>query len=417
MKIILIGAGQRGRIYANYIHEQGVAEIVALVDTHEGRMNDAAEYFGIKQEMCFSDYKDAFSLGKIADAVIITSMDKDHYVQPIAAIKMGYHIHLEKPISVSEKECIDIALCAKKNNVHIVVCHVLRYTPFFSKLKEIIESKRLGKVISIQHNENIGNFHMAHSFVRGNWNNTKTSSPIILQKTCHDMDILRWLVGASCTKITSVGDLCYFNKENAPHGASEYCINCPVKQTCRFNAEKVYLPTRGTWPTTVIGLDQTEKGIKEQLKTSQYGRCVYMCDNDVCDNQSALIEFENGVTASFVMSAFTNNMCRTIKIMCEHGEIRGVDIDNVIEITPFASNATDSITKEIIITEKPNSGHGGGDNGVVDDFISLLKNESSASLSSINYSIESHLMAFAAEKSRLEGKIVELEKIDEVSVE
>lgn len=410
-KVVLLGAGQRGRIYANYMFEQKLAKIVAVVEVNQERCEDARKFLGVGKDNCYFDTNNFFAQGKIADAIIIASMDRDHYEHTIKAIELGYDILLEKPISPDTQECIHIAELAEKKGVKIVVCHVLRYTPFFSTIKEIIDSKRLGKVLSIQHNENIGNFHMAHSFVRGNWRNDKISSPIALQKTCHDMDILVWLVGSSCKQIASIGDLSYFTETNAPEGSSEFCLECKVADTCRFDARKCYLPTCGSWPSTVVTLDQTNEGLLQALRTSQYGRCVYRCDNNVCDRQSSLIEFHNGVIVNFTMSAFTNKMYRTIKVMCEHGEICGSDLENRIEIIPFASNQVDALHKEVIIPRATNSGHGGGDSGIVDDFFGVLNGENSNSRSSIKDSIESHLMVFAAEESRMRGKMVSLEEM------
>lgn len=411
MKIVLIGAGQRGRIYADYMKESKNAQVVAIVEPHEGRRNAAANALEVAPQNCFTDVSELFALGKIADAVIIASMDLDHYQQVIAAIQLGYHILLEKPVSPNPQECVKIANMAEKKGVHIVVCHVLRYTAFFSTIKEVLDSGRLGKIMSIQHNENIGNFHMAHSFVRGNWRNSELSSPIIMQKSCHDMDILVWLVGSNCKKMVSFGQLKHFTPQNAPKGSAEYCVDCKIRESCRFDAEKSYMPARTDWPATVVTQDQTEDGLKKALEHGQFGRCVYHCDNNVCDTQGCLIEFENGVTVNFTLSAFTNKMCRTLKIMCEHGEIRATDASNTIEIIPFSSNQCETVREEIIVTATPIGGHGGGDRGIIEDFCALLNGTNTDSRSSIRLSIESHLMAHAAEKSRFENCIVDMQKL------
>lgn len=413
IKLVLIGAGQRGRIYADYLQERKLGKIEALVEPHEERREAARLKYGIPSKLCFTSCDELWSLGKIADGAIIASMDQDHYGQVMDALEIGYDLLLEKPVSPNPLECMKIQEKAERLNRRIVVCHVLRYTPFFSTLKQIIDSGQLGKVISIQHNENIGNFHMAHSFVRGNWRKAQLSSPLIMQKSCHDMDILTWLSGSRAQTICSYGDLRYFKEENAPENSTDRCYSCGAREHCRYDAYKAYLPAAGQWPATVVCQDQTEMHLIEELKTSPYGRCVYRCDNDVCDNQVALIRFENGVTVSFQLSAFTNKMCRTIKIMCEHGEIRGNDGENRIEITRFTSNQVDAVSQQVVYPQAADGGHGGGDVGIAEDFIKVMKGEQAESRSSIGQSVESHFMAYAAEKSRLEKVLVDMKEFRE----
>ncbi|MBP5198606.1 MAG: Gfo/Idh/MocA family oxidoreductase, partial [Lachnospiraceae bacterium] len=251
MKVALIGAGQRGSIYAGYLHEKMGVDIAAVVDPSEEKLVIAADRFKVEKENLFTDFK-AFCREKMSlDGVIIASMDRDHYAETIECLELGYDILLEKPISPKPEECMAILKKAHEKNRKILVCHVLRYTNFFAKIKEIIDSGEIGKIVTIQHAENIGNFHMAHSFVRGNWRNSDLSSPIILQKSCHDLDILVWLTGSNAKKISSFGELTYFKEENAPQGSTERCLNCPVSDKCRFDVRTAYLPRRGGWPTEV----------------------------------------------------------------------------------------------------------------------------------------------------------------------
>lgn len=268
-------------------------------------------------------------------------------------------------------------------------------------------------MITIQHNENVGNFHMAHSFVRGNWRRSDLASPIIMQKSCHDMDILSWLVDSGAKRISSYGNLTYFKEENAPAGSAERCLDCKVAADCRFDARKAYLPMRGQWPATAISVDQSEEGLLNVLATSPYGRCVYRTDNDVCDHQVTLIEFKNGVTATFNLSAFTNKMYRTIKIMCEHGEIRGDDNLNVIEVTRFNSNMAEPVEQTVVRPAMMSGGHNGGDTGLMIDFLDNLGNAGFSSRSSIDMSVESHMMAYAAEEARLTGTVIDLDQLKE----
>lgn len=409
MKIVLIGAGQRGRIYADAAVQRGLAEIAAVAEPDASRREDARRALGIPAPMCFESSDRLFALGKIADAAVIASMDRDHFDQAMKALDLGYDILLEKPISPDPAECLAIARKAQALGRTVVVCHVLRYTPFFSTLKQILDSGELGRIVSIQHNENIGNFHIAHSFVRGNWRRADLTSPLILQKSCHDMDILTWLAGSDAQSIVSFGDLRYFRPENAPEGAALRCCDCPYIETCHYSAYRAYLPVRGAWPATVVCQDQSEEGLRAALRESPYGRCVFHCDNDVCDNQVALIRFKNGITVSFHLSGFTDRMCRTIKIMCEKGEIRGHDGENILEVIPFASNQVDQTEKRVIRTQIPTGGHGGGDYGLLEDFFRILNDPDHDSRSSVARSIESHILSCAAEESRLTQAVVDLD--------
>ncbi len=413
MKLALIGAGQRGMIYAEYAYYKKGVQIAAVVEPHEERRTIAAEKFGISEDCCFTCVDDFFAKEKLCDAVILATMDKDHFGHAMAALDCGYDILLEKPISPDPKECMLIGQKAKELGRKIIVCHVLRYTNFFSKLKEIVDSGDLGRIVAIEHSENVGNFHIAHSFVRGNWRRSDETSPIIMQKSCHDMDILTWLVGSDAKRIASFGSLRHFKEENAPEGSATRCLQCKVADKCQYHAVRAYMPVRGDWPATLLGPDQSEAGILKALETSPYGRCVYRCDNDVCDHQVTIIEFKNGVNVSFTLSGFTNRMCRNIKIMCEYGEIVACDDGDQIEITRFNSNQVEQINKTLIRTAQVEGFHGGGDSLLMEDFISNLEGGNAESKTAIERSIESHVMAYAAELSRVTGKVIDLDALKE----
>ncbi|MBO4902396.1 MAG: Gfo/Idh/MocA family oxidoreductase [Lachnospiraceae bacterium] len=399
-------------IYAKYAYEKMNAGIVAVVDISPEKRAAAASAYGIPDDMQFDNADDFYKLGKVADAVIIATMDRDHFRHVMPAIELKYDILLEKPISPDINECLQIRKRAHEYGVKIVVCHVLRYTRFFSTIKKIIDSGEIGKVVTIQHAENVGNFHMAHSFVRGNWRNSDESSPIIMQKSCHDMDILQWLVDSECEMVSSFGGLSYFRKENAPEGSTDRCLDCPVAANCRFDGRKAYMPIRGEWPAVVLTEDQSEEGLLKALREGPYGRCVFKCDNNVCDQQVTNIRFKNGVTASFHLSGLTNKMHRTIKVMCENGDIYGDDAEDFITVTHYSANAMYEGEVRRVTIDNEEGFHGGGDYRLTVDFLNALQNkEQEESRSSIDRSIESHLMAYAAEKSRISGKVVELEDL------
>lgn len=412
MKYILIGAGSRGMIYGTWAVNHGI-DIAAVAEPRPDRLKNAGDTLHVPEHMRFADGKDLLALGKIADAAIIATMDRDHYGHVMQALEQGYDILLEKPISPDPRECLAIEEKANRLGRKITVCHVLRYTAFWGAIKDVLDSGELGDIVAIKHSENIGNFHMAHSFVRGNWRNDTLSSPIIMQKSCHDLDILLWLTGSHCTRVASFGSLTYFKPENAPEGAAERCCDCPAADRCRFNAKRVYLPILGQWPADVVCLEPTEQALDEALRTGPYGRCVYHCDNNVCDHMSTILEFENGVTATFSLTAQTSNVHRNIHIMCQHGEILADDAERTVEVRHFVASPADSFTTRTIHVRTNASGHGGGDSGIMEDFSAGVASPVSESRSSISRSVESHLMACAIEESRLTGQVVCLDKFRE----
>ncbi len=406
MKYIVIGAGSRGTIYGSWAHNHGI-EIAAVAEIRPDRLAEAGRQWNVPANRLFTDVNRLFSLGKIADAAIVATMDRDHFAHVMAALDLGYDILLEKPISPDARECIQIEEKANSLGRKITVCHVLRYTNFFGSIKDILDSGELGKIVAIKHSENIGNFHMAHSFVRGNWRNDTLSSPIIMQKSCHDLDILLWLTGAHCTKVAAFGSLSYFTESHAPEGSTDRCVSCPAAKACRFEARKCYLPTLGFWPTDVVCLEQTEEALNAALKTGPYGRCVYRCDNNVCDHMSIILEFDNDVTATFSLTAQTSPCHRNIHIMCEDGEIIADDGQRQILVRKHVSSQADTFDERIINVRTNGSGHGGGDAGIMEDFTASLSTGTQTK-SAICASVESHLMACAIEQARLTGTVVNM---------
>ena len=329
----------------------------------------------------------------------------------MAALQLDYHLLLEKPISPTKEECLAIEALALKRNRQVVVCHVLRYTVFYQKLKELLESGIIGETVSMQAIEMVGYWHQAHSFVRGNWRNAELSTPMILQKCCHDMDILLWLASRHCLRVSSFGSLSHFTPENAPQGAPKRCTDgCPAAASCPYNAQRFYLGKVEAgelgWPVNVLDLHPTKESIELQLRTGPYGRCVYHCDNNVVDHQVVNLELEGGLTVSLTMCGMTAKSNREIRIMGTHGEILGDMHNNLITVMPFGQ---DTIVHDITKLSSDFSGHGGGDARMVDDFLQLISEDvvHSNTLSSITHSVESHIVALAAEESRLSyGKTI-----------
>lgn len=409
VKMTVIGAGMRGtHAYGRYAEEhKDEVSFVAVADPNPERREYFRKVHNIPEEMCFENWEELLKQPRMADAAIVSTQDTMHYEPTMAAIEKGYHVLLEKPMATTPEECVAMGEFARERNQLFMICHVLRYSGFFRKLKELLDEGRIGKLISIQHNENVGYYHQAHSYVRGNWRNSGESSPMILAKSCHDMDILLWLTGSDCKSISSFGELSFFKEENAPEGAPLRCTDgCPAEKECPYFAPRHYLKEELTWLQMAISDDHSLEGRRKALEEGPYGRCVFRCDNDVVDHQVVNMEFENGVTAAFTMCAFSKEINRTIKLMGTLGEIRGNMEKNEIEIRSFLKDES-----EVIVTSDVNgdNGHGGGDAGIMEEFIRLLENGCTEGLTSADVSVQSHLMAFAAEKSRLEKCVVHLD--------
>ncbi len=409
LRVILIGAGNRGECYTDIMKEMGDQfQVVAVAEPIESRRENIRKKHQIPGDMCFEDWKPLLALGKIADAALICTMDRQHYDPAMKAISLKYDILLEKPVSPEPRECLELSNHAKRMGVKVVVCHVLRYTPFFITLKNVIDDGRLGEIISINHEECVGNVHQSHSFVRGNWGNSGRASCMLLQKSCHDLDILQWLIGNRCKKVQSFGSLRYFKLENAPKGAPNYCIEgCPGDDICPYNAVKIYLDDKkNEWfrTTCTREADPTDEMVENALRTTQYGKCVYKCDNDVVDHQTVNMLFEEDVTVTFTMCAF-NRGGRFIHIMGTRGELRAaMDASSPITVFDFETRKTEEIP--MVSLDGISGGHGGGDEGIVSSFYEYLTGTyEGKSISDIEISVENHLIVFAAEKAR-EGMMV-----------
>lgn len=410
VKVALIGAGLRGINYMEYaLQHPHEMEVVAVAEPNRQRREQFQERHGLEDAACFENWNDFFTAPKVADAVFICTQDKQHFEPTMRALAAGYHVLLEKPMSPDPEECIRMGEMASQAGLVFSICHVLRYTPFFSTIKELLEREAIGRLMSIQHNENVGYWHQAHSFVRGNWRRTEDSSPMILAKSCHDLDMLLWLADSDCVRVSSFGSLSHFTAAQAPEGAPKRCLDgCPVSDECLYYAPDHYLTEDTNWPTSAISDDMSYDARYQALLEGPYGRCVYHCDNDVVDHQVVNMEFANSVTVAFTMSAFTRDVSRTIKLMGTRGEIRGAMEKNEIEIIHFGSGKVERIS---FADRGGHVGHGGGDMGLIKDFLRLVQTGGNTQgLTSASRSVQSHLMAFAAEQSRVDGKIIELKE-------
>lgn len=409
---ITLGAGSRGNVYGNYAEAYldnlrivGVAEPIPI------RQARYAQKHAIPDEHRFVTWEHVFERPKFADAIIITTPDDLHYGPCMEALRMGYDILLEKPISPSEQECRDILALTRETGRIVAVCHVLRYAPYFVKMRELMQSDAIGNIVSVQHFEPIEHMHMAHSYVRGNWHDSKATTPIILAKSCHDLDILRWMIGQDAHSIQAFGDLAWFKAENAPEGSTPRCMDgCAVESSCPYSALRLY--HRNRQRLYVFDLPEAEadreSAILDYLRTTDYGRCVYRMDNDQCDHYVTSMLFGDGVTASFSMEAFTPWGGRRTRVMGSMGYIEGDMRQMAVHDfrtgtrTVFESNALE-------VDEYADAGHGGGDWRLAANWAEAVSKQDASLLSStIDVSIESHIMGFAAEKSRLQHTVEEI---------
>ena len=325
---VVVGYGGRGAAYARYsLNQPEELEIVGVAEPNAARLASAAQWHNIPRENCYSSWRDLANQPKMADFAILTTQDNMHYEPALALIDKGYHLLLEKPMAPTPQECKAITEAAERKGVKVVVCHVLRFTPFWCTIKDLVDKGRLGQVMSIMGAENVGHIHQSHSYVRGPWRNTAESSCMIMAKCCHDMDILQWILGEKCISVQSFGSLRHFTKENQPAGAPDRCTDgCPHSETCHYYAPKLYTePSSELWgwgrKAAAGTVDApTDEQVWDALLNGPYGRCVYACDNDVVDHQVVNLEYESGCTASFTMSAF-NKGGRFIRIFGTEGEL------------------------------------------------------------------------------------------------
>ncbi|MFX0150801.1 MAG: Gfo/Idh/MocA family protein [Candidatus Hodarchaeota archaeon] len=457
---IAIGAGFRGNdTYGLYaLRHPEELNFIAVAEPNPVRRRAFAESHKIPSELQFESWVHLLhpSINKLAEAAFITTPDQLHTQPALQALSLGYHVLLEKPMATKLEECILLVKKAQEVDRQLRIAHVLRYTPFFSTVHEIIRSGKLGKIITIDHRENVSYYHYAHSFVRGNWAKESTSSPMILAKSCHDLDIIYWFVGSRAQKISSFGTLTHFRPENAPERAKKRCTDgCPAAQSCKYFAPRFYIDNipllrvgrvggsyyvsfiaglaldhphffsklerifpalqkthdyRG-YPVRAISEDLSPKGKLEALNSGPYGKCVYYSDNDVVDHQVTIIEFSNDVTATFTMHGFSHAEGRTLRIDGTEGTLIGEFLSSGDKLILYNHlHGTKELILDTGIDKDPTYGHGGGDHGIIKSFISsLLEKHKTEPLTSARASLESHIMAFAAEEARLSSQVIQMD--------
>ncbi|GLY79100.1 Gfo/Idh/MocA family protein [Actinoallomurus iriomotensis] len=404
--LALVGAGDRGRTYASWVAANPRrARIVAVADPLPERRARLGGP-GVRE---FSDWTELLG-ERIADAVIVATQDRLHAEPAVALAEAGYHLLVEKPLAPTEEECRRIVESVTKAGVLFAVCHVLRYTPYTDLVKRVVDSGVLGEVMSVEHLEPVGWWHAAHSYVRGPWRSERLASPMLLAKSCHDLDWLGYVTGRRIAKVSSFGSLGHFRADRRPDGAADRCLDCSIEPGCPYSAPRLYLGTlrdRGpVWPVSVVTGGTDEAAVLEALRTGPYGRCVYACDNDVVDHQVLAMELSGGVTATFTMTAFSEQTHRQTRIFGTHGCLTG-DGEKVTVVDFRAGGRREEWSVATDAGSNAADGHGGGDAGLMDAFVRAVRTGDAAHVrSGPAESLDGHLAVFAAERARHTGTVV-----------
>ena len=410
--VAIIGCGSRGAtVYGEHLSKKtDQFKIVSLCDLNIQTANYYAEYFNVDKSNVFID-EDEFFKVKRADLLVIGTQDALHIRHATKAYKVGYDIILEKPISDNEQECLDLLKLQKQTGCFTMVGHVFRYAPPYAKIQELLESGEIGKLQYIDGLERVQYQHFCRSYVRGPWRNSNTSSPIILAKCCHDLDLIQFFAKSKCEDVSCVGNLDFFTPENAPDDSAEYCLNCKHKETCSFSIYEYYL---GRWEKAgkpeqmhphnkLTTLPLTEEKIVKALTTKSYGKCVFRSDNNVPDNLSVNMRFTNGVRAHLHMQALTTLGGRRYTFYGSKGQITYEGQGHIITVEKFGQDKY-VIDCKPLIDQMGEKGHSGGDMGLVNAIYPALLSKTDID-TSLEASIESHIMGIRAEQSRLQGGI------------
>ena len=412
IQAVLLGAGGRGLFTFGDFAAQNPDQLkfVAVAEPNDYRRDKFAEIHKIPSQNCFTSWEELMQADQISSVLFNTTMDNYHFSSSMAALEKGYDVVLEKPMAPTPQECSQLVKESTRLGRKLIIFHEMRYTKFFKTVFDIVQSGRLGGLVNVEHRENVVFWHYVHSFVRGNWRNTKDSAPFILAKCCHDLDLLYWIIGQKVQRLSSFGSLKHFKRSSAPRSdLPERCTDgCPIEDTCIFFAPRLYSGPAKKWRRILeFGADTANKPLDEILKTSDYGRCAYKCDNNVVDNQVVNLQFENGVLANFVTTAFANKPSRYVRFDGTKGTLVGElsATDSEIVVSDHLSGTKESIDLE---TKYDESQHGGGDSEMLLDIVNNLKMDQSIE-HSVEDALESHLMALAAEESRLnDGEIIEM---------
>ncbi|KAK4620091.1 hypothetical protein CLAFUW4_11396 [Fulvia fulva] len=484
-RLLIIGAGSRGNAYAAALVRSGLGVVAAVAEPIEFKRRQLGQKFmwhdsTPKPEHEFETYTDfvrfeqqrrkdesaGVPVPSGVDGAFICVRDAQHGHVLTAIGPLGLHIMSEKPLATSLTECLKIEQAIRTGAERVfAIAHVLRYSPHNMLLRHLVREKKvIGDILSIEHTEPVGWWHFSHSYVRGNWRKESTTAPSLLTKSCHDIDFVLWMLCSPPpgstekphlpARLSSTGSLKHFRQAQKPKAAGNAtnCLSCPIKDTCKFSASRIYYDkhlAKGTakWPVDIVSPEAESiaaasgpEAAKETLikslaedydaKTtpladiegrSWYGRCVFESDNDVCDDQYVNIEWDDDLnhpkggakTASFHMIAQSLAQCeRRGRIYGTNGEI-SYDSKS-ITVHDFDNDTTQTHNPEVPV----NSHHGGGDDGLTQQFVKAMIASMSGEMSvkqaqvehlgcTMDEIIRSHAAVFAAEEARRERKVVD----------
>jgi predicted dehydrogenase len=411
VELVMVGAGNRGHLAYGAFAERNPeeAKFVAVVEPDDARRARFANAHGIPADRQFRTWEDIAGRSPLAPALINATLERDHRASTLALLGAGYEMLLEKPMAPTAGECLEIASAAESRGRLLQVAHVLRYAPFFVEIRQIITSGRLGAVVSVDWRENLVYWHFAHSYVRGNWGNTTRSSPMILTKCCHDLDLLVWIFGR-CEHLSSSGSLTHFKRDAVGPEIPDRCTDgCPIAEACPYFAPRVYLDrlreNPASFAVAAVTLDRTPEGVMRALETGPYGRCVYRCDNDAVDHQVVLMRFAGGLSVSLTMQGSSHLEGRTIRVDGTRATLLANEARGEVQIHDHRTGQAERIARPRGV-----GGHGGGDEGLMRAFVGALRGDRAAVRTSAREAVASHLMAFAAEASRVSGDAVDMER-------
>lgn len=420
LKIGLVGAGHRGILYIRYAAKQpDKVKIWAIAEPNEFRRNQVVKEFGIPSENVFHDAEEMAKSDIELDAVVNGTMDQLHVATTLPLLERGWDVLLEKPICTNEEDLHLLYKAAKKNNCRVMVCHVLRYAPFYVAVKKLLLEGEIGDIVSIRTEEKVSYHHMATAYIRGRWRNKDLcGSPILMAKCSHDLDLITWFMsGIAPVRVASFGSLGYFKPENAPEGSGTRClVDCRIERECPYSAYNNYIE-KGLWRAYAwesiehYGESLTEEMKIESLKKDNpFGRCVWHCDNNVVDRQTVIIEFENGVVATHTLSTPASKPCRTVQIIGTKGEIEGNINDSVLVVRK--PDLKQEYTEQVIDLNMSMDGHGGGDIGLTEDFVRVISGEQpSISSTALEDSMYGHLIGFRADTAMEEKRVTDIPKL------
>lgn len=490
-RILVIGAGSRGRTYARATVSSSNGIVVAVAEPDEYKRQQFGRNFihGTNEVLAgalFPDWRD-FVTWEISrrekekagedvpegvDAAFVCVLDEMHHEVVVGLAPLGLHVMCEKPLATTLKDCVDMyhALAPHQKDKVFSVGHVLRYSPHNIMLRKLLlEDKAIGDILSVVHTEPVGWWHFSHSYVRGNWRKESTTAPSLLTKSCHDIDVILWLLCSPApgsrdpphlpSTVSSSGSLQFYKKSRKPKAAGNAtnCLSCPIEEECMYSSKRIYVGTKHQgidtgnthWPVSIVmpDIESFEEGKRRDAllstlaedydgstqtsdveKRNWFGRCVFESDNDVCDEQTVTmtwdedplpadslgtnpLEGRGSKQATFHMIAQTKKQCdRYSYIYGTEGEIYADS--KTITIEDFRTGETKSFKPRL-----ESLGHGGGDVGLTRQFIlavdrvknhgwSAQKAQAEFIGCTLEEVIRSHAMVFAAEEARNDKKVL-----------